>query len=69
MDPLTIAAELRLPGPCMQGGDMAAVERFLAEVGLMPPGVTARRGRMDPETPGGYILSFRYTVPEEMPHA
>jgi hypothetical protein len=65
MPQLSIQGELRVPSGCMQGGNMEDVERLLQEAGLMPATVTERRWRLDHDSPGGYIVSFVWTVPEE----
>ena len=61
--PVTIQGELRLPGAFLHGQDMDAIEHLLQDYGLLPAQVRERRWRMDPETPGGYVLAFSYALP------
>ena len=60
---MTIEAELRLPGALLQGRDMDAIEHQLQAYRVLPAEAEQRRWRMDPDAPGGYILTYVLVVP------
>ena len=64
----TIQGELRLPAVLFQGRDMDTLEQQLRAWGLLPVAAQARRWRMDPEAPGGYVLAFTVALPGEERH-
>lgn len=61
---LTIQGELHLPGVFMHDKHLEEIERQLCDYGLMPVQARERRWRLDHESPGGYVLSFRFPLPE-----
>lgn len=64
--PLTIQGELRLPGTFLQGRDMDVIEGQLYAYGLLPVQAEQRRWRMDPDVPGGYIMTYVCVLPAEV---
>lgn len=56
--PLTIHGELRLPAAFMHDKHLEELERQLQGYGLLPLTVQDRRWRLDPESPGGYVLQY-----------
>lgn len=61
--PITIQAELRIPQAFMQGDLMEDIERRLHGYGLLPVQAHDLRWRMDPESPGGYVFQYSFTLP------
>ena len=45
---------------------MPAIERQLQRAGLLPVHVQACRWRMNPDAPGGYVLTFTVGLPVEV---
>ena len=65
--PITFQGELRLPATFLRATpefNMEEIEWQLQRYGLLPVQAQDRRWRMDPDTPGGYLLQYAFVLPE-----
>ena len=63
--PVTIQGELRLPAALLYGQAWTPSNASSTATACSRSQARARRWRMDPEAPGGYVLAFSFVLPEE----